>query len=51
MCVVSFFGLLTLMDTGDGFFMVNSMVALVVLAARDHYIKVITPTTDVAGIM
>lgn len=39
------------MNAGNGFFMVNSVVALIVLAARDHYIQVITPTPDVAGNM
>lgn len=51
MYMVSFFGPLTPMNTGNGFFVVNSAVALVVLAARDHYIEVITPTPDAAGIM
>lgn len=46
MCV-----LLTSIDTGNGLFMVNSAVALVVLAARDHAIQAITPNPDVAGIM
>lgn len=50
MCAVSFFGLLIPINTGNGFFMVNSVVALVVLAARGHNMQVITPAPDIEGI-
>lgn len=49
--MISFFVLLTSINTGNGLFMVKSAVALVVLAARHCSIQMITPSPDVAGIM